>query len=367
MHRLFIGLAVAFLAHPLLAACGATTFTPQRSGGWQPSFPANPAIHQALYLTDPDNEQYAVFSMEYGGMLASLRYKAGGEVLTGTGTVDPAAKELIWGHHSGAMAQTAMWGGNGTYNPTGSGDLGETGAGRGGPIYGASCKNGSLLLIYGTTVDFGKNDTTWGTNMNYGRAAALRAGVPVTDMWLTPYSITVTATFVANPLGTPKHYLKLDHYIQNTDTRENMTSGFHWTFALYAPGTTDGPDGNNTFHPESGANSFRYPAYFPANCAAATPTCQIVPDPTDPTQAKVIAGLYPNSGLIQGVAVATNALTYFSGALIGQTTPRFDTFWNNVALDIAASPLPLAPKRGRRVVVYVMAGDWNNAVAFKPQ
>jgi hypothetical protein len=341
-----LALAVFVITPTLHAACGATTFTPYRwaTNGYE--YPANPPTQNALYITDPANEQYALFSMEWGGSLVALRYKANGGVLGPNGTSDPAATDLIWGHDQGGMAQYASWVENASYNPTQGGDIGLAGDhGRGAPIFGAACKD-TVLIVHSTTAEFWMNDPPWGMNINYARAATITGGAPRNDMWFTPYAVTFTASFVPNPGRTPQnagltpaYYLKLDHYVHATDVREEFAAQIA-TFALYSPG------------------NFGNARYFP-NCTS-TPYC------TSPT--KIMLGHYPNTAATGGVAISMNGAAYMPGS-IGQTQQTYDSFWNNVSgsLGSGTTGWALAPGTGRRFVVYVQAGDWATATGFNPQ
>jgi len=281
-------LTLLFTARVVAADCGAAQFTPLRTGAYQPLFPPiPPPPHNALYITDPANQQYALFDLDYGGALASLRYLSAGGVFTPPSTVSSSAAEYVWGHHPGGMVQYAWFQGgpNFSYNPTAAGDLN----GRGSPILGAACKDGTTLIIYNGVVDFTNNQGLW------DRAATVKGGsVYSASLWTTPYTITTTVTFVANPGGTPAYYLKLDSYVTNIDTRENLP--FLFGSALYTPGTTGGctvgcdcdADGNCTvYHPESGPGALRH--------AIADLDCSVVTGASNPcplAPAKIVFGKY---------------------------------------------------------------------------
>jgi hypothetical protein len=344
-----------FLTVPLWAACGTTTFTPNRLAGNGYVYAVAPSTHNALYVTDSANQQIAIFDMEWGGVLASLRYDPNGNVFS-NGQVNPQAQELVWGHDPGGMLQPAFWTGNSSYNPTQAGDSGQSGDwGRGSPVYGAACKGGSMLLIMTSTLDAFENQASWGNGMNFPRAAGIDHGVPHANMWLSPYSVTVTASFVSNPQGTPANYLKLDHFWHSTDVLEDF-GGAWFTFGVYAPGTTDPSDGQN-YHPEYGANSFRFAQYYP-NCQNGC---------AGGTVSKFMIGLYPTSDYKSGIAISMNATNWLNNLSVKQNGPFFDTFWNNVSIGMSADGWYYAPGQGRRFVAYIMAGDWDKATLFSPQ
>lgn len=359
MRSRFVMLGCFFaLCRSALAGCGATTFQPQQRIG-----PVT--AHQALWISDPANEQYAHFDIEWGGTLASLRYDPFGHVLDGNGVVNPAATELIWGHHPGGMVQPAwFFGTQHPYNPEGAGDQGDQPhSGRGTPVLGAACKFGSLLLMYSGSTDWFQNEGFW------GRAATVKNEDVKVDMWATPYAITTTVTFVANPSGTPAYYLKLDQYVMNFDARENLS--FDFGHAVYTPGTTNPPNPDTgLFDPDNGPGSFKYFAYYPQNpdCRATNqqpPTCPAHEIP------KLVAGRYPNPGLTGGVAFSVAASTYYASPnnsiRVKQNPGGGDLFWNNTGFGVGGLPVPLAPGTGRRIVFYILAGNWSAAQAFEPQ
>lgn len=346
------------------AGCGATTFTPVRKAAndaqYPNAYPTVPATHNALYITDPANQQLAVFDMEWGGTLASLRFSPAGNVLV-NGVPNPQAQELVWGHDPGGMLQPAFWVENSNYNPEQAGDLGQPGDwGRGAPVYGGACKNGTLLLIMTSTVEYFKNDPYWGTDMNWARAATVYRGAPRSDMWMTPYAVTLTATFVPNPGGSPAYYLKLEFFWHSTDVLEDFST-LDWGFGVYAPGTSDPAFFNTTTgqweYNVLGPGSFRYARYSNTDCVDVG--CSL--------QQKLVAGLYPNAQSTQGVAVSVNAATHHSGLLTHLNGQQMDKFWNNNSIGMTAKNWIYAPGSGRRFVAYVLAGDWSQASAFNPQ
>ena len=103
----FLGLALAFLVTfcgaPASAGCGATTFQPI-----SPFVPRG-TTHNAYFLTDPAGQQTAVFDIQWGGALASLK-------LNGV--------EMVWGNATGGMVQPALhtFPTSQDYNPTQAGD-----------------------------------------------------------------------------------------------------------------------------------------------------------------------------------------------------------------------------------------------------
>jgi hypothetical protein len=349
------------------ADCGAGRFTPLRAGPVQQTYwLPTPRDHDTLFLVDPANQQYAAFDLEFGGILASLRYDPTGQVLDSNRNVNPAAEELIWGHHPGGMLQPAWSRGFDafSYFPNPAGDV--EGHGRGPAVLGAVCKDGSVLTIYSGVPDFYNNKGL------IDRAAVVKNEQIVVDadsgqtMWQTPYTLTTTVSFVPNPGTTgPAYYLKLDMFIMNIDTRERV--GFNGGVALYAPGTT-GPcvvanDYECNFDPQFGSGSFKYEIQDPAGCTVldACPHANV-----GPRLPKFVMGKYTDADHTNGIATSMAAATYFPTAQVGNAGTGYDRFWNNVGGGSAILPFKIPPLGGLHFAVFVLAGDWSAADAFNP-
>ena len=72
---------------PASAGCGSTTFQPISQ------FIPHGTTHNAYFLSDPAGQQTAVFDIQWGGALASLK-------LSGV--------EMVWGNATGGMVQPAF-------------------------------------------------------------------------------------------------------------------------------------------------------------------------------------------------------------------------------------------------------------------
>lgn len=363
--RIIIATFLSFLAVSAQAACGAAQFSPLRTGAYQPSFPPIPAApHNALYITDPANQQYAVFDLDYGAQLASLKYDPAGNVLSGS-QVNSNATELVWGHHPGAMDQPVLGWGSGefSYNPNPGGDVN----GRGPAILGAACKDGNRLIMYSSIYDFDNNKGLW------DRAIGVKnGGIYASDLWSTPYVLTQTVSFVPNPGGSPAYYLKNDFYIANVDSREDLNLGF--AFSLYTLGTTGGcnvgcdcfnNDDNQCYaYYANGPGAVNVVANYPAACTTRfgeTPQCDVDPP-------KVVYGKYPTSSLTNGIALSIAAATYLPGSRTGAGgTASFDGFWNDTEGAIGSTYIHIPPNTSSHIVVYILAGDWSAANVFTPQ
>src|SRR5262245_27596276 len=84
--RILLLLFLVLVAHKAQAACGATTFQPI-----SPFIPPG-TTHNAYFLDDPSGVQRAIFDLEWGGALASLKQ---------------SGAERVWGNAVGGMVQPA--------------------------------------------------------------------------------------------------------------------------------------------------------------------------------------------------------------------------------------------------------------------
>jgi len=245
-------LLAAFSAVPAAAGCGKTTFHPV-----SPFVPAN-EVHDAFYLTDPTGQQRAVFDLEWGGVLASL---------TQSGT------ERLWGHATGGMVQPTFHTLTPDYNPTPAGD-GASGN-RGTPVLGARCVDANKLLILSGTTDYnaGRSGNIIANTVKYGDT--------VSGMYATPYTVTTTAIFVANPSAPPSYYLKLDQVITNIHPTESLAWGFE--LAGYVP------------------YSYTWYVRYPSSCDQIASNCYTSSTP------HILGGLYPSGSLTGGDGILCRA------------------------------------------------------------
>src|SRR3954451_8975614 len=209
---------------PASAGCGSTTFQPISQ------FIPHGTTHNAYFLSDPVGQQTAVFDIQWGGALASLK-------LSGV--------EMVWGNATGGMVQPAFH----TYPVTSSADYNPTQAGDnknvGSTVVGVNCiDSNNLKIITGGVLDY---DLGRG---GYIVANAIKNNSVSTGSYATPYTFVTVASFVANPGGSPSYYLKLQQTIANISSSES----FPWGFELAG------------YVPFNFTNVIRYPA----NCMSTT-------------------------------------------------------------------------------------------------
>jgi hypothetical protein len=299
-------LAALFAGTTAFATCALTTITVG---------PPTPGTHNAYSLTDPGGQQVAVFDIQWGGALASLK-------LNGV--------QMAWGSQTGGMVQPAMhtYPNGADYNPTQAGDNLDHGS----PVVGALCVNSNTLTIMtGGLLDYNKGLS------GHIVADAVNNSTVVSGSYSTPYTVFTTATFVATG-GTPSYYLQLQQTIANIDPTENYSWGFE--LAAYAPYT------------------FSNYVSYPASCTSSAP-CAAASTP------HLLGGVYPNTGLTGGLAVYIAPETY----LLGYNSQVFvdagaDNVNDNQSTHLFDANWTLPPSSSRTFTWYVMAGDWTPALNF---
>ena len=203
-----------------LGSCGATTFTPLRNGSEQVSYTPNPSTHQALYLTDPAGEQTALFDLEWGGALASLKYNGA---------------EQVWGNHPGGMVQPSWFQGSAAfdYNPqlAGSEGAGSGNLGVQSPLLGATCKRDGFIRIVIHSI---LNDDAPNNQSGRNKATGVRNDALLADSWPQPYAVTTIASFVPSGSAVPQYYLRIEHWFTNVALGQNIS--FLFSYAEYTIG-----------------------------------------------------------------------------------------------------------------------------------
>ena len=151
-------------------------------------------VDHAVVIKDPAGEQTVLFDTTSGGAIVSFRYKG---------------EEHTWGWNGGGLLQMAFhnsmnrgpWAGD--YNPTQAGDGSAFS-----PVVGVACKGTESITLLTMMLDFNHN------NGFYEKPLIAVWGGRVSDMlppsYSSPYTLETRASWVPNPAGAPKFYLKLE-------------------------------------------------------------------------------------------------------------------------------------------------------------
>jgi hypothetical protein len=296
----------------LAATCGATTFQPQ-----SPFLPPG-TTHNAYYVQDPAGEQRAVFDLEWGGVLASLKQNGA---------------ERVWGNAVGGMVQPA-WHAypvspTTAYNPTAAG----ANPLKGSVVLGVRCVDSNTLNILSGVLDYNNG------NGGYVVFNAVKNGVVVANTYATPYVINTLASFVSNTVGgPPSYYLKLEQSISNTDKAENFLWGFE--LAGYVPYT------------------FIYSVRYPSNCTVLDSNCY------SSSTRYLLGGWYPNSNLTAGTAFFVSPQIYWAANTRNFVGLNTDNTNQNHSVHMFNAYWTDGPGLSRRFVWYVLVGNWSKALSF---
>ena len=284
-------------------ACQTTTFQMQPG-----------QVDNAVIIRDPAGEQTVLFDTTSGGAIVSYKYMG---------------VEHIWGWNGGGLLQMAFhnsmkrgpWPGD--YNPTQAGDGSAFS-----PVVGVACKGTEAITILTMMLDFNHN------NGFYEKPLIAVWGGRVNDMfplsYASPYTLETRASWVINPSGTPKYYLKLEERF--THIADEKIGPFGYDFADYMPW------------------EFDVRAVSPENC----------PCPSSATN-YVAGGWYRDQQRTTGLAVAMPSSNFPKSQVGGSFNS--DYMWRNRNFHLTSSEA-LDGIAQKYLVWYVMPGSWSSALSF---
>jgi hypothetical protein len=272
---------------------------------------------QAIVLKDPADEQTVLFDSTEGGAIVSLKYRG---------------IEHVWGYNGGGLLQMAFHNarrvGNdyGDYNPTEAGDGSAMS-----PVTGLACDGKASVDILTMMLDFNHNNSfyphpliaVWG-----GRA---NNGVPLS--YFSPYTLETRASWVENPGGEPRYYLRLDERF--THLTADKVGAFDYDFADYEPW------------------EFRFRAVSPQHCPCAASETNYM-----------AGGWYRDVTQTVGLAVAMPSSNFPGGKVSGSFNSDYQ--WRNRNFHLGARE-PLDGVASKKFVWYAMPGLWKNALQFATQ
>jgi hypothetical protein len=284
------------------AACTTTEYR------MQPNQP-----EQAVVLKDPAGEQTVLFDMAEGGAIVSLKYRG---------------VEHIWGYNGGGLLQMAFHNGmthgpwSGDYNPTQAGD-----GSANSPVTGVACRGTTAINTMTMMLDFNHNNAFYEKPLIAVWDGRVNAMLP--PSYFSPYALETRASWVPNPAGVPRYYLKLEERFTHV-AAENV-GAFGFDFAAYAP--------------------WHFPKMVsePANC------------PCDPAATRYTAGGFYRDDLSDGLGVAMPARNFTSGKIVGGGTT--EPMWRNHSFHLSGTA-SLEGIGSKNLEWYVMVGPWKSAAAF---
>ncbi len=321
--RISICLAALLTVGPLLAAGQESAPTPVNKeavkvGCQVTNYTMEPGqVDQAIVLKDPAGEQTVLFDITEGGAMVSLKYH---------GT------EHIWGYNGGGLLQMAFHHaakvGNeyGDYNPTEAGDGSAMS-----PVTGVACQGTDSVDIVTMMLDFNHNNAfyqhpviaVWGGRVN--------ESVPLS--YFSPYTLETRASWVSNPAGEPRYYLRLgERFTHLTDEKIGV---FDYDFADYEPW------------------KFDVQAVSPEHCPCSSSSTNYM-----------AGGWYQNESRTVGLAVAMPSSNFPGGKVSGGFNSDYQ--WRNRNFHLGAHGT-LDGIASKPFVWYVMPGPWQNALGFAHQ
>jgi hypothetical protein len=299
---------------------------------WQ--FPQIQKQVQVVVLRDPAGEQEARFDLTHGASLISLRY-SGHEMLFGqtagasvsmfapTHSEDPELKEV-----------SRYWA---AYSP----DQGGSSMGIPAVVTGVSCIGNMSMRAFAMMEDRGSDSSFQKRALLGVNAGHISDNYPAG--YATRFSIETNASWVPNPGGSPRFYLKLDQSVVNT--APESTGPLEWYLNVAAPW------------------SFEHAANYPEKCLDKTPCSG--------TEMRALAsGRYHDAARTEGIAMVVPTS--------GWRTPR--AYYRPIAeyVVLLYNAVWAAPRRtfasvleqsmqgtsARRFSWYICAGSWQQARAF---
>jgi hypothetical protein len=299
---------------------------------WQAPFKVGKV--QVAVLRDPAGEQEARFDLMRGGTLISLRLNA---------------KELLYGQSAGAGINlyvprrgteselkrlSPYWS---SFSPT----QGHTSMEVPATVAGVACNGQQSFRAFSMMVDRAQNSSFQKEPLLGVWKGKLSDSFP--PGYATPYSVETNATWVENPGGSPKYYLKLDQSVVNV--RPEPTPEFEWFLEGAAPW------------------DFLHKAAYPENCTDKTPC-------TSATAPALATGRYDDEGLKSGFAiVAPTAGWKTNRAFIRENSEfvvlMYGAVWAAERRSFSAVMAKQLPGvAANRFSWYVCAGPWDQARAF---
>jgi hypothetical protein len=207
---------------------------------WQ--FPQTQEKVQVVVLRDPSGEQEARFDLTHGGSLISLRYQ-GHEMLFGQTAGASVSMFSSRNNADPELKQTSQYWA--AYSP----DQGGSSMGIPAITTGVACDGSKTMRAFAMMQDRGSDNSFQKKPLLGVEAGQISGNYPAG--YSTPFSIETNASWLANPGGGPKYYLKLSQDVVNTGSE--ASGPLEWYLNIAAPW------------------EFEHQTSFPETCTAKTP------------------------------------------------------------------------------------------------
>jgi hypothetical protein len=290
---------------------------------------------QVVVQRDPAGEQEARFDLTHGATLISLRYHG---------------QELLYGHSAGANVEmisfrkdkseelkglSPYWS---AYHPS----QGETSMGVPSATAGVACDGEKSMRAFAMMVDAGVDNSFQRSPLLGVWEGKISDNFP--PGYSTPYTIETDASWIPNPNGEPKYYLKLHQVVVNI--RPEGSGAMDWYLEGASP------------------LKFKYNAvYAPKNCSEKTPC-------SSATAPLLMSGRYQDLARTHGFAIVVPTTKW--------ATKRAYVLKNAEYVKLLYGAVWAAPRHTFAVVLshplsglsaysfdwYICAGSWNQARTF---
>lgn len=309
--------------------CHVEDYAVDAEADWQVRQPVHKV--QVVVLRDPSGEQEARFDLMHGASLISLRYQ-GQELLFGhSAGADVSMYAIRHGTESELKGLSPYWS---AFHP----DQGGTSMRVPATTAGIACHGESTMRAFAMMID-ASVDSSFQREPLIGVWKG-RVSNNFPPGYSTPYTIETDASWVPNPGGSPRYYLRLDQLVVNVRTA--ASGPMQWFLMGAAPWNFSEEGGN------------------PSTCTEKTP-CTAAETPA------IASGRYEDTGRTKGVAIvvptlnwATHAMIYLSegiNAYGGVPIVRKRSF--GVVLTHS-----LNGASGFRFSWYICAGAWGQVTSF---
>jgi hypothetical protein len=232
---------------------------------WQ--FPQTQGSVQVVVLRDPSGEQEARFDLTHGASLISLRYHGQEKLFAQTA----GASVSMFSTRKNAdpeLKQTSQYWA--AYSP----DQGGSSMGVPAVTTGVACDETHSMRAFAMMQDRGSDNSFQQHALLGVQASKISTNFPAG--YSTPFSIETNASWVPNPGGGPKYYLKLTQDVINTGTEPS--GPLEWYLNVAAPW------------------NFEHAASYPENCSPKSPC-------SGNTTGALAAGRYADDQDTDGVAL----------------------------------------------------------------
>lgn len=179
---------------------------------------------EVVVLRDPAHEQEARFDMRHGASLYSLRYQ-GKELLFGhSAGADVSMYAIRHGTESELKGLSPYWS---AFHP----DQGGSSMGVPATTVGVACRGENSMEAFAMMVDAGVNSAFVSEPLMGVWMGRISENFP--PAYSTPYVLETEASWVKNPRGQPRYYLKLGQTVINV--RPSSSGSMQWFLTGAAP------------------------------------------------------------------------------------------------------------------------------------